>query len=552
MQNLKFGDYYALTFKERMFYKKMNIYLIGMGITMVLYVVIGALISRSVKTANDFYVAGRNAPAYLITGSLVASFIGVGLFMGDVGEAYSGFFGPLMIAVGVLSVGYIFGSVFFGRYLRRSQAMTIPQFFGKRFDSKAMMLLSTITGSFIMLVYSMSCVQGIATLMSVATGLAYNTCIVIAVMAFTLITILSGAKGVLITDTLMFAVFSVATIVGAALIASKAGGWMNTVSEMATYKAIPGILSGGGNPDYYYPTAKENIIWATGYGIAWMAVLAVAPWQSSRYLMAKNEHAVIRSSIFATVAVFVIEFLMCMAGVFTQKLNPGMEVPSQALIWSSMNIMPTILGIVVLSGVLASGISSATTFLSLISSSIMNDILDVKDERRKVFYGRITVLIVGVIICMLCIWQPPQIFWITYLGATIVACSWLPVAIASVWSKRVTKVGAFCGMLVGFVVSSVMKIGVSVAGILLPIYFDPFFVGLAAGIVAMIIGSALTKVTPAEVREREALFVMPESEKNPIEVRKTKKLIAMSIPMGIIVTIMLVFLWVIPYANGIR
>lgn len=153
---------------------------------------------------------------------------------------------------------------------------------------------------------------------------------------------------------------------------------------------------------------------------------------------------------------------------------------------------------------------------------------------------------------MLCIWQPPQIFWITYLGATIVACSWLPVAIASVWSKRVTKVGAFCGMLVGFVVSSVMKIGVSVAGILLPIYFDPFFVGLAAGIVAMIIGSALTKVTPAEVREREALFVMPESEKNPIEVRKTKKLIVMSIPMGIIVTIMLVFLWVIPYANGIR
>lgn len=127
----------------------MNIYLIGMIITMVAYVAIGALISRSVKDANDFYVAGRNAPAFLITGSLVASFIGVGLFMGDVGEAYSGFFGPIMIAVGVLSVGYIFGSVFFGRYLRRSQAMTIPQYLGKRFDSPAMKMLATITGTFI-------------------------------------------------------------------------------------------------------------------------------------------------------------------------------------------------------------------------------------------------------------------------------------------------------------------------------------------------------------------------------------------------------------------
>ncbi|MBR4910100.1 MAG: sodium:solute symporter family protein [Clostridia bacterium] len=529
----------------------MNIYLIGMILTMVLYVGVGALITSKVKNANDFYVAGRNAPAFLITGSLVASFIGVGLFMGDVGEAYSGFFGPLMVAVGVLSVGYIFGSVFFGRYLRRSQALTIPQFFGKRFDSKAMKMLATVTGTFIMLVYSLSCVQGIATLMSVVTGLGYNVCIILSVVAFTLITVLSGAKGVLITDTIMFAVFSIATIVGAGIIASKAGGWSSTVSELANYKEIPGILSAGGNPAYFYPTAKENIIWAAGYGIAWMAVLAVAPWQSSRYLMAKNEHAVVRSSIVASAAVFIIEFLMCMAGVFTQKLNPGMEAPSQALIWASMNLMPTILGIVVLSGVLASGISSATTFLSLISSNIMNDIITVKNERRKVLYGRIAVLCVAVVICLLCIFQPPQIFWITYLGATIVACSWLPVALASIWSKRVTKVGAFCGMLVGFVVSAVMKIGVSVAKVTLPIYFDPFFVGLATGIIAMIIGSLFTKVTEKEKQEREALFVIPEEEKDPKEIKKTKLLVALSIPMGVIITAVLIIFWVVPYLNGI-
>ena len=70
----------------------MNIYLIGMLVTLIAYVVVGAIISRSVKSANDYYVAGRNSPTILITGSLVASFIGVGLFMGDVGEAYSGFF----------------------------------------------------------------------------------------------------------------------------------------------------------------------------------------------------------------------------------------------------------------------------------------------------------------------------------------------------------------------------------------------------------------------------------------------------------------------------
>ena len=227
-----------------------------------------------------------------------------------------------------------------------------------------------------------------------------------------------------------------------------------------------------------------------------------------------------------------------------------MEAPSQALIWASLNLMPAILGIVVLSGVLASGISSATTFLSLISSNIMNDILNVKDVRRQVLYGRIAVLAVGAIICLLCIYQPPQIFWITYLGATIVACSWLPVALASVWSKRVTKTGAFWGMLTGFVVSAVMKIGVSVFDIALPIYFDPFFVGLAAGIIAMVIGSALTKVTEAEKNERAALFVVPESEKNPEDIKKTKRLIALSIPMGLIITAVMLIFWVIPYTRG--
>ena len=106
-------------------------------------------------------------------------------------------------------------------------------------------------------------------------------------------------------------------------------------------------------------------------------------------------------------------------------------------------------------------------------------------------------------------------------------------------------------MLVGFVVSSVMKIGVSVAGITLPIYFDPFFVGLIAGIIAMVIGSALTQVTEKEKQERAVLFVIPEGEKDPKEIRKTKKLMLLSIPMGLIITVVLIVFWVIPYTNGL-
>ena len=40
----------------------MNVYLIGMCISMVVYILIGVFVSHGVKDANDYYVAGRRAP----------------------------------------------------------------------------------------------------------------------------------------------------------------------------------------------------------------------------------------------------------------------------------------------------------------------------------------------------------------------------------------------------------------------------------------------------------------------------------------------------------
>ena len=59
----------------------MNIYFLGMLISMVFYIVLGIVISRKVKNVNDFFVAGRQAPTLLIVGSLVASYCSTGLFI---------------------------------------------------------------------------------------------------------------------------------------------------------------------------------------------------------------------------------------------------------------------------------------------------------------------------------------------------------------------------------------------------------------------------------------------------------------------------------------
>ncbi len=523
----------------------MNIYFVGMALSFVIYLVIGFFISRKVKNANDFYVAGRNAPMLLIVGSMIASYVSTGMFMGDAGEYYSGIFSPMTILATMQVLGYIIGAVFFGRYLRRSKVMTIPEFFGQRFCSEKIRKLATFTSIITMTVYLLSVVQGVGTLMHVVTGIEYNICVIISIFVFSIVTISSGSRGVLITDTLMFSVFTLALIISVFVITGKAGGWYSVVDQLNHFE-VKDLLSWHGNLDYMYSTGIENVIWGIVYGIVWFSVCMVGPWQSSRYLMAKNEHTVVRSSLFSAFGIFALQLMAGMAAVTVNLYRPEMESASHVLIWAAMNILPTFLGVILLTGVLAAGISSATTFLSLIGSSVANDIYRGKGDTIKI--GRVSMVIVSLVVLILAIFQPPQILWIMYFGGAIVASAWMPVALASILSKRITKTGAFVGMLVGFLGCFVLKLYSNIFHVTLPAVLDPVIVGIVLNVIGIFIGSALTQVTNDEKNARAKLLIMPQEEKDPKEMAKTLKFMRFAPILGVIVFVVLSLVWVIPYA----
>ena len=507
------------------------------------YLAIGFIISRKVRNANDYYVAGRNAPVFLIVGSMIASYVSTGMFMGDAGEYYSGLFSPMTILATLQVVGYIIGAVFFGRYLRRSEVITIPEFFGKRFCSEKVRTLATVTAVITMTVYLLSVVQGVGTLMHVVTGVSYTVCVVLSVIVFSVVTVLSGSRGVLITDTLMFSVFTVALVIAVFVITGRSGGWYSVVDQLKHFE-IKDLLAWSGNLDYMYPTGAENVIWGIVYGVVWLSVCMVGPWQSSRYLMARNEHVVVRSSLFSALGIFALQLLAGMAAVTVNLWHPDMESASHVLIWASMHILPTFLGVLLLTGVLAAGISSATTFLSLVGSSVANDMFRKKDDSIKI--GRIAMIVVSVVVLLLAIFNPPQILWIMYFGGAIVASAWMPVALASVLSGKVTKTGAFVGMLVGFCGCFALKLYSNICKVTLPVILDPVIVGIVLNVIGMSIGSALTKVTDEEREARAALFIVPEQEKDPEERQKTLQYMRFAPVLGIVVTVVLILVWAAP------
>lgn len=532
----------------------MNVYLIGVIVAIVAFIAIGMFAGKKVKNTDDYYVAGRRAPTILIVGSLIASFLSTGAFMGDTGEVYGGFFMGIVI-VGIFQAsGYVYGAGLFGKYIRRCAVNTVPEYFNKRFASNRLRKLAAITLTVAVAAYLLSAIQGVATLMTAITELDYQICVLIAWVSFAAFTIYSGSMGVLITDTIMFLVFLVAALIGIPYIIGEAGGWSSTIQSLAQSTTRPGIIAWTNNLDYLYPTGGQNLIWAVTYGIVWAMVVMVSPWQTSRYLMAKNEHTVMRSSVFASMGVVTVTTALYFSAAFVYHINPNLADNSTSLIWAAMNCMPTIIGVVMITGILSAGISSASTFLSLIGSSLTNDIItkyQKEDSKKQLMVSRIGMAIVSLIVLVIAYFNPPQIFWIMYFGGTIIASSWGVVALLSVWSKKMSETGAFWGMLLGFLGGAVPKAVSSIAGISLPIYLDPFFIGIVMSIIGVIVGSMVKKPTQAEVDEYSALHVQPESEKVVVEAKKTHSLAYVYIGFAVLLGLVFVFAYAIPYMQAV-
>lgn len=532
----------------------MSVYLIGVIVALIVFITVGVIAGRKVKDTNDYYVAGRRAPIILIVGSLIASFLSTGAFLGDTGEVYGGFFMGIVI-VGILQAsGYVYGANLFGKYIRRAEVNTVPEYFGKRFSSKRLRMLASITLMFAVTAYMLSAMQGISTLMTSITGLDYKICVVIAWLSFTIFTVYSGSKGVLITDTIMFLIFLVAALIGIPFVVNAAGGWNEAITALAQNTTRPGIIAWTNNLDYMYPTGGQNLVWAIVYGIVWAMVVMVSPWQTSRYLMAKDEHTVQRSAIWASIGVVTVTTALYFTAAFIYKINPNIESQSTAIIWGAMNLMPLVIGVIMLTGILSAGVSSASTFLSLIGSSLTNDILASKqtdDVKQNVKIARIGMAVVSVIVLILAFFNPPQIFWIMYFGGTVIASAWGVVAITSVWFKKMSESAAFWGMLLGFLGCVIPKTYSALSGLTLPIYLDPFFIGIVMSIFGMVIGNKLKKASPADLAEYEKLHVRPASEKDPEKDRKTHNLMYVYVAFGVALGLFFVLCYALPYMRAI-
>ncbi len=517
---------------------------------MLLFVFIGSYSGRRVKQLDDYFVAGRKAPTLLIVGTLVASVFSTSIFLGEAGFTYDGQMGPYILFPGIAVVGYVYGALLFGTYLRRSRAPTVADFLGQRFNSHRVQQAAGVTIILGLGGYLLVVTQGAAILLSGLTGLSYGQAIVCAWMSYTLFTLYSGSRGVIITDTLMFMLFTGATLFFAAFIVTDMEGLRTAVENMAQLEEKPDIASWHGTvgPGTEWATPTEFLIWTVIIDMSWGIVYAVSPWQASRHLMARDEHVVIRSAIYACFAVILIQILIYGLGGLINLANPNINPSETVMIWAAKNLVPEFLGALLLAGIVAAALSSASTFLSLVGFSVSNDM--VKRHSPTLWGTRLVMLVTGLVVLLASFYFPPNIFWLMLFIGTVFASSWGPVGFMSIWSKRITADAAFWGIVTGFGFN-VVPAALEYLGVVnWPVYWSPVVIGASASIITILLVSRMDEVTPQEQSYREALHQTPAEDLATGKTRLTLWGPRLLIVYGCVMPLLLLYYYVIPYQQG--
>jgi Na+/proline symporter len=532
----------------------MDIYTTSILISIVIYALVGNYAGRKVKHLEDYFVAGRQAPTLLIVGTLVASVLSTNAFLGETGFSYATQGGAYILWPSIWVTGYVWGALYFGRYLRRSRALTVAEFFGWRFDSQGVQAAAGVTIVLGLGGYLLAVTQGAAIILSQLTPLSYIQGLIVAWVSYTLFTLYSGSRGVVITDTLMFLLFTVMSFVALYYIVELHGGWLPSLHQLIQLEAKPDLMSWHGvvGPGTEWPTALDYAIWSVIQGIAWALVTAVSPWQSSRYLMAKSEHVVIRSACIAAIVIATSNIALYAAATTVNLSKIDIFPDEQTMIWAAMNLMPSLVGALLLAGVTAAAFSSATTFLSLVGFSVSQDIFPrrQRDDESMLRFSRAMMLLVGAVTLAISLFLPPSIFWLVYYVGTIFASSWGAVGFMSVWSDKITARAAYWGIISGFVGNAIPRLLDTLGWIDLPSYLNPILIGGVISLVVVLGLSRLGKVTDVERARRMTLHEVPEEDRDTAQARKTQWSAICVALSGIFVTTMLLLFYVLPYQQA--
>ncbi|MBR1920810.1 MAG: sodium:solute symporter [Kiritimatiellae bacterium] len=483
--------------------------------------IIGFKCRRATKSVDGFVLGGRSVGAWLTAFAYGTSYFSAVVFVG-----YAGQFGwkygvaATWAGIGNALLGSLLAWVVLGRRTRlltqHLDSSTMPEFFGRRFDSKALKLVASAIIFVFLVPYTASLYNGLSRLFAMAFSIDYSLCIVLMSVLTAIYVIAGGYLATAVNDFIQGLIMLVGLVaVIAAVLASK-GGFAAALDALARVNDpavadTPGVFTSFFGPD---PLNLLFVVILTSLG-TWGL-----PQMVQKFYAIRNEDAIRKGTVISTLFAFVVAGGCYFLGGFGRLFGDTVDVARDgfdAIVPAMLSgLGPGLIALTVIL-VLSASMSTLSSLVITSSSTLTSDFIKGTfaprmTQRREVFTIRAFIVVFIAVSAVLAILQHKSS--VTFI-AQLMGVSWGALAgsflapfLYSLYWKGTTRASCWASFAFG---SGLMIVNLLWRPALPAILRSPINSGAVAMLAGFVIVPLVSWVTKAPDRRfTDALFACYE------------------------------------------
>jgi len=464
--------------------------------------------SRTVKSADDFMVAGRNVPVYMLVATLVCTWIGSGSLFGTAGLTFRTGISELWFSAGAwLGILVIY---MIAARVRRIAQYTLTDLLEKRYSQLAK-VLGTITIIIAYMVIAGYQFKGGGRFIAILSegAITPEQGMIIACALIVGFTVLAGMVSIVSIDIFNGTIMLLAMIVTLPFAISGHGGIDAVITTIQ--QTEPSHLSMMGGHDFF---------WVIGIALPTFLLLMSESSIYQKFSSADNAQNAKRAVMGMFIGVVIVETLMMLIALvgfaiyaddprfFMADGSVNRAMAEEIILRIGFEQLPVIIGSLLLAAGAAIVISTGNTFLMVTSTNVTRDIVQAffyknATESQVVWIQRSAIIVIGVL-AYLMMSQFETILEMALISYTMIGASLAPPLLAAFFWKRVTRIAGVLSIASGMltvitiaVLNSVYKgseMGLSILGITFPM--DTDYIAIPAVIVTVTTLVVVSLLTP--------------------------------------------------------
>ncbi len=423
---------------------------------------VGLFCRRHSTNVDGFVLGGRSVGPWLTAFAYGTSYFSAVIFVGYAGQ-FGWAFGmaSTWIGLGNAFIGSLLAWVILGRRTRvmtkHLESKTMPEFFEKRYDSKALKIVASFIVFVFLIPYTASLYNGLSSLFNMAFGIPYP--VVIAVMAVLtgIYVIYGGYMATAINDFIQGIIMLVGIVaVITAVIVSK-GGFTEAYSALAEipHETMSGAYASFLGPE---PVFLFFVVILTSLG-TWGL-----PQMVGKFYSINNEEAINKGTIISTIFAIIVAggcyFLGGFGRLFdSEALYANGKLMNDKIIPSMLSDLSPIIVAIVIVLVLAASMSTLSSLVLTSASTLTLDVVAPASkkemtEKEKLLTLRLFIvffIVVSAVIAIVKDMFPGFTFIAQMMGVSwgALAGAFLPPFLYGLYSKKVTKAAVLCSFIFG-------------------------------------------------------------------------------------------------------